>query len=69
MCKSDFPRLRAWDCCPLCGGPKPRGRLCCVECFNSRGIDAGDDDPWAAARFAQAERSLVGAVHHREASR
>ena len=60
MRKTDFPRLRAWDQCPLCGGAKPRGGLCCWECFNSRGIGAGDDDPYADAQFQRAERALQG---------
>ena len=54
MRKTDFPRLRAWDQCPLCGGAKPRGGLCCWECFNSRGIGAGE----AETRFAKAELAL-----------
>ena len=61
MRKLDFPRLRAWDQCPLCGNAKPRGGLCCWECFNSRGIDVGDADPWAEARFACAELALESA--------
>ncbi len=61
MRKLDFPRLRAWDQCPLCGGAKPRGGLCCWECFNSRGIGAGDEDPYAEQQFARTELALESA--------
>jgi hypothetical protein len=61
MRKLDFPRVRAWDQCPLCGGAKPRGRLACIACINSRGIGAGDEDPWAEARFTRAELALESA--------
>jgi hypothetical protein len=61
MRKIDFPRLRAWDHCPLCGGNKSRGVLACYRCVNTRGIGAGDDDPWAEGRFARAELALESA--------
>ena len=61
MRKTDFPRLRAFDVCPLCGNAKARGALACWPCFNSRGLEAGDHDPWAEARFAKAELALESA--------
>jgi hypothetical protein len=64
MRKLDFPRLRAFGICPLCGEAKARGALACWPCFNDRGIGAGDDDPWAEAQFARAERALKLASDH-----
>jgi hypothetical protein len=64
MRKPDFPRLRAFDFCPLCGDAKPRGGLCCWSCFNSRGIGAGDSDPYADACFQRAERASKLASDH-----
>jgi hypothetical protein len=61
MRKTDFPRLRAWDQCPLCGDAKARGALACWPCFNSRGIGAGDQDDYAEAQFAKAELALESA--------
>jgi hypothetical protein len=54
MRKLDFPRLRAFDVCPLCSNAKSRGTLCCWECHNSR----GDHDPHAERRFQRAELAL-----------
>ncbi|HUZ34027.1 MAG TPA: hypothetical protein VMV19_18250 [Xanthobacteraceae bacterium] len=62
MRKTDFPRLRAFDICPLCGDAKARGALVCWPCFNSRGIGASDDNPLAEAQFIKAERALRGAT-------
>jgi hypothetical protein len=56
-----YPRLRAWDRCPLCPDPKPRGALACVRCTDARGIGAGDDDPYADKVFATAEATLIRA--------
>lgn len=54
MRKLDFPRLRAFDICPLCSQPKPRGTLSCWECHTSH-----DDDTLAAQRrFQRAETAL-----------
>lgn len=63
MRKTDYPRLRAWPQCPLCGNPKPRTALACWDCVNSRGIGAGDDDPYAERCFADAEAALTRAGH------
>jgi hypothetical protein len=64
MRKLDFPRLRAFNLCPLCGHAKPRGGLACWDCFNARGLGAGDADPWAEGRFERAERALKSATDH-----
>jgi hypothetical protein len=59
MCKSDFPRLRAWNQCPLCGSPKSIGRLCCWTCWNDRGPD---HDPYFERCINHAETTLTMAA-------
>ena len=58
--KRDFPRLRAFNVCPLCSGAKPRGALSCWQCWNSRQPDC-DDDPYFWRRCERAELALESA--------
>ena len=62
MCtKLDYPRLRNFGLCPLCGHPKAKSALACWLCTNARGIGAGDEDPYAERQFAAKELELARA--------
>ena len=60
---TDFPLLRAFHQCPLCGETKPRGALVCWPCFNKYRVGEGDDiNKWAEARIGRAEANLTTAA-------
>ena len=61
MRKTDFPRVCAWDKCPVCGNPKSRGELACYPCWNTRQPDC-DDDPyfWRLCQRAELALKSVG---------
>ena len=60
---TDFPLLRAFHQCPLCGDEKPSSALTCWPCFNKYRVGEGDDiDKWAAARIGRAEANLTTAA-------
>lgn len=57
----DYPRLRAFDQCPLCGGHKLTGLLCCWPCYNLHAVDGSahtNPNSWAEARFRRTEANL-----------
>lgn len=57
----DYPRLRAYSHCPLCGHPKGNGLLCCWPCFNLHGVGGGrysSGNIWAESLFGRAEANL-----------
>lgn len=59
-----YPRLRAFSNCPLCGFAKPLSALCCWECFNKHSVAVTADcngNHWAEGRFARAEANLATA--------
>ena len=37
---SDYPKIRASNCCPLCDGPKAKGLVACWPCY--RACDMGN---------------------------
>ena len=60
----DYPMLRAFTNCPLCGGHKSAGLLACWPCFNKHDVARGphtNGNYWAEARFARAEANLMTA--------
>jgi hypothetical protein len=60
---NDFPLLRAFHQCPLCGHDKPRGALACWPCFTTHRVGEGDDiNKWAQARIDRAEANLSTAA-------
>jgi hypothetical protein len=60
---TDFPLLRAFHQCPLCGNDKPISALTCWPCFNEHHVGEGDDiSPWADARMGRAEANLETAA-------
>lgn len=60
---TDFPLLRAFHQCPLCGGDKPISALACWPCFNKHRVGEGDDiNKWADARIGRAEANLTTAA-------
>lgn len=50
------PRLRASLICPLCGGPKDKGLVCCWHCYRSYALR--DGNPEAEARLVQTEEEI-----------
>jgi len=58
---NDYPHLRAFSRCSLCGGAKSHGTLACWPCFNLHHIDTGN--VWAEAKFDRAEASLMTAAN------
>ncbi len=54
----DHPFVRARHECPLCGGAKSSGLLCCWPCYNRWNIKAGISE--ADALIEEAERVWRG---------
>lgn len=59
----DFPKVRAFRFCPLCGLKKAPTSLSCWPCTARYDIDS---DPWAQRRFACTEANLTTAENFDE---
>ena len=40
----DYPLIRAWFDCPLCGGGKDQGLLACWPCYRAFDLKNGDSE-------------------------
>ncbi len=53
----DHPRVRASRVCPLCGGGKAPGLVCCWTCYQAQGLRYGSER--AEARIETVEQALT----------
>jgi hypothetical protein len=60
---TDFPLLRAFHQCPLCGNDKPISALTCWPCFNEHHVgDSAEISKWAEVCIGLAEANLMTAA-------
>ena len=58
MVYPDSPRVRASRICPLCGGAKDNGLICCWRCYHVYGLRDGNNT--AEQKIADEEMRLEG---------
>ena len=53
----DFPHVRSSPICPLCGGSKEAGLVCCWHCYVVRRVREGNQE--AETLIAKADAKLM----------